>query len=41
MESGRADTQQDGGWDTELDCVLLNDLASTAYTFFVIKPVNF
>ena len=40
-ESGRVDTQQYGGWDTELDCVLMEGLASTWYISFVIKRVTF
>jgi hypothetical protein len=28
IKSGRADTQQDGGWDTELNCVPIDGLAS-------------
>ncbi len=39
-ESGRADTQQYGSWDTELDCVPMKSLASTPYISFVIKRVT-
>ena len=40
-EGGRADTQQYGGWDTELDYVPVEGLVSTRYIFFVIKRVTF
>ena len=39
--SGRADTQQYGGWDTELDCVPVEGLVFTRYISFVIKRVTF
>jgi hypothetical protein len=40
-ESGWAGTHQCGGWDTELDCVPMEGLASARYIFFVIIRVTF